>query len=80
MPEFAHDGAAVHYTDTGVPVGRSGAPTVFFGHGLLFSGWLFHPQIAALRADYRCVAIDWRGQGASSAADRGYGYRNGTGS
>jgi 3-oxoadipate enol-lactonase len=72
MPEFAHGGAVIHYTDTGVPIGRPDAPTVFFGHGLLFSGWLFHPQIDALRADYRCVAIDWRGQGSSSAVDRGY--------
>jgi 3-oxoadipate enol-lactonase len=38
-----------------------------FGHGLLFSGWMFRPQVAALRANYRCVTVDWRGQGGSHA-------------
>lgn len=68
MPVFTRDGAAIHFTDTGPPSTRPEAPTVFFGHGLLFSGWLFHPQIAALKSRYRCVAIDWRGQGDSRAS------------
>lgn len=72
MPVFTRDGAAVHYTDSGAPVGRPDAPTVFFGHGLLFSGWMFHPQIAALKDEYRCVTVDWRGQGASAATRDGY--------
>jgi 3-oxoadipate enol-lactonase len=72
MTEFRRGDAVIHYTDTGAPDGRPAAPTVFFGHGLLFSGWMFEPQIAALRTDYRCVAIDWRGQGRSSAAPDGY--------
>jgi pimeloyl-ACP methyl ester carboxylesterase len=33
---------------------------------------MFYPQIAALRHEYRCVAIDWRGQGESTAASDGY--------
>jgi pimeloyl-ACP methyl ester carboxylesterase len=33
---------------------------------------MFHPQIAALRHEYRCVAIDWRGQGESTATSDGY--------
>jgi 3-oxoadipate enol-lactonase len=72
MPTFADHGATIHYTDTGPPGERPEAATVFFGHGLLFSGWMFHHQIAALKAQFRCVAIDWRGQGKSSASDRGY--------
>lgn len=72
MPSFTRDGATIHYTDTGTPDGRPDAPTVFFGHSLLFSGWMFGPQIAALRSQYRCVAIDWRGQGDSSASKDGY--------
>jgi 3-oxoadipate enol-lactonase len=72
MAEFTRDGATIHYTDTGVPHDRPGAATLFFGHGLLFGGWMFGPQIASLKNDYRCVAIDWRGQGASSAPDGGY--------
>jgi pimeloyl-ACP methyl ester carboxylesterase len=45
---------------------------VLFDHSLLFGGWMFGPQIAALRSQYRCVAIDWRGQGDSPASDGGY--------
>jgi 3-oxoadipate enol-lactonase len=72
MPTFTRDGATIHYTDTQAPADRPAVPTVFFGHGLLFSGWMFHPQIAALRDEYRCVAIDWRGQGESAATRGGY--------
>lgn len=72
MAEFHRGGAVIHFTDTGVPEGRPDAETVFFGHGLLFSGWMFGPQITALRADYRCVTIDWRGQGGSNACADGY--------
>ena len=72
MPIFEGESATIHYTDTGLPAGRPGASTVFFGHGLLFSGWMFGPQIAALRSEYRCVAIDWRGHGESPAASGGY--------
>ncbi|WP_432855168.1 alpha/beta fold hydrolase [Amycolatopsis sp. CA-161197] len=68
MPTFERDGATIAYTDTGAP----DAPAIMFGHGLLFSGWMFHPQIEALRARYRCVTIDWRGQGESPAAPGGY--------
>jgi pimeloyl-ACP methyl ester carboxylesterase len=72
MPTFARDGATIHYTDTQAPADRPDVPTVFFGHGLLFSGWMYHPQIAALEDEYRCVAIDWRGQGESTATKDGY--------
>jgi pimeloyl-ACP methyl ester carboxylesterase len=48
------------------------APAVVFGHGLLFGGWMFRAQVTALKGRYRCVTIDWRGQG-ESPADRG-GY------
>ncbi|WP_326836056.1 alpha/beta fold hydrolase [Amycolatopsis rhabdoformis] len=71
MPTFERDGATIAYTDTGAP-DRPEAPVLVFGHGLLFSGWMFHPQIAALRARYRCVTLDWRGQGASPPAPGGY--------
>ncbi len=72
MPTFTRGEATVHYTDTGAAPGRPDAPTIFFGHGVLFSGWMFHPQIAAFRGKYRCVAIDWRGQGDSAATRDGY--------
>lgn len=72
MPTIDVNGATIAYTDTGAPPGRPDAATAVFGHGLLFSGWMFHRQIAALRERYRCVTIDWRGQGDTPAAARGY--------
>ena len=72
MPTFHRGHTTIAYTDTGVPEGREDAPVVFFAHGLLFSGWMFHRQIEHLRADYRCVTIDFRGQGNSPRARGGY--------
>lgn len=72
MPTFSNEGATIAYSDTGRPAGRPDAPAVFFGHGLLFSGWMFGAQVEALREDYRCITIDWRGQGDSPAARDGY--------
>jgi 3-oxoadipate enol-lactonase len=72
VPTLTINGASVAYSDTGAPESRPEAPTIVFGHGLLFSGWMFSAQIAALRDDYRCVAIDWRGQGDSPPAKSGY--------
>ncbi|WP_063040010.1 alpha/beta fold hydrolase [Nocardia pseudovaccinii] len=72
MPTLMIDGAPIAYTDTGAPTGRPAAGTVVFGHGLLFGGWMFQPQIEVLRAHYRCITIDWRGQGATPATARGY--------
>src|SRR5215469_17225119 len=65
-------GTTLAYTDTGAPSGTTDAPTVVFGHRLLFGGWMFRAQIAALKDSYRCVAVDWRGQGESPAARDGY--------
>lgn len=72
MPTINVRGTVVGYTDTGAPDGLPDAPAIVFGHGLLFSGWMFHPQVAALRDRYRCVTIDWRGQGATPPARGGY--------
>lgn len=66
------NGARVYVEDTGAPAGRPDAPAVVFGHGVLFSGRSFDGQVARLRDRYRCVTIDWRGQGRSPAAASGY--------
>jgi len=71
MPTLQVNGTSVAFTDTGAPRDRADAPTIVFGHGLLFSGWMFTDQIAALSQQYRCVAIDWRGQGATPPAADG---------
>ena len=68
MPLLQLDGARVNITDTGAPPGRPDAPVVVLGHGLLFSTTMWRHQVEALRATYRCVAVDWRGQGATPPA------------
>ena len=59
MPHAAVNGISFHYTDEG----PRDAPALVLGHGLLFSGWMFHPQVAALKDRFRCITVDWRGQG-----------------
>ncbi len=66
------NGVQVNVEDTGYPAGKPDAPIVVFGHGLLFSGHMFEAQIQRLRPSYRCVTIDWRGQGKTPAAPDGY--------
>jgi pimeloyl-ACP methyl ester carboxylesterase len=71
MPTLDVEGATIAYEDTGVPANAPDAPTIVFGHGLLFSGWMFHPQVRALSDRYRCVTVDWRGQGDSPPTSGG---------
>ncbi len=72
MPSLDVGDTSIAYTDTGAPPDHPDAPTIVFGHGLLFSGWMFEAQVEALRARYRCVTVDWRGQGDSPPARSGY--------
>ncbi|MFG1770296.1 alpha/beta fold hydrolase [Nocardia salmonicida] len=72
MPILHVDGVPIAVTDTGVPAERPDAATVVFGHGLLFGGWMFRAQLEALRRDYRCVTLDWRGQGETPPTADGY--------
>ena len=72
MPLVDANGAQVYITDTGNPAGNPQAPVVVFGHGLLFSGRMFQAQIERLQPSYRCVTIDWRGQGKTPATADGY--------
>ena len=67
MPLVEVNGTQLHCTDVG-----AGPRTVVFGHGLLWSGEMFGPQIDALSDRFRCIAVDWRGQGRSAVPDSGY--------
>ncbi|HUJ62290.1 MAG TPA: alpha/beta fold hydrolase [Kofleriaceae bacterium] len=67
MATLELDDTRLYYEDTGP--GSTGE-TVVFSHGLLWCTALFAPQIAALRARYRCIAWDHRGQGQSAADHR----------
>jgi pimeloyl-ACP methyl ester carboxylesterase len=68
VPLLELDGVRVNITDTGAPTNRPDAPTVVLGHGLLFSTTMWRHQVEALRDTYRCVAVDWRGQGETPPA------------
>lgn len=70
MPQIELSGARLHYEDSGAPA--SGAGTLVFAHGLLWSGEMFAPQVAALADRYRCVTFDFRGQGRSEVTAGGY--------
>ena len=72
MPLIDTNGAQVYVEDTGSPPDHSNAEAVVFGHGVLFSGRSFAGQVARLRDRYRCLTIDWRGQGRSPATESGY--------
>ena len=60
-------GAQLHVEETGGP----GEPILFL-HGFLFDGRQYAAQVAALSGEYRCVTLDFRGQGRSGAARHGF--------
>jgi pimeloyl-ACP methyl ester carboxylesterase len=67
VPSIDVNGTTLHYEDTGP--GSTGE-TIAFTHGLLWGTELFAPQMETLRARYRCIAWDHRGQGKSAADTR----------
>jgi 3-oxoadipate enol-lactonase len=67
VPTIDVNATTLYYEDTGP--GSTGE-TIAWSHGLLWNTSLFAPQIAALRARYRCIAWDHRGQGRSAADHR----------
>jgi 3-oxoadipate enol-lactonase len=62
MPVARIGGMPLHYHDTG-----GEGPAVLFSHGFLLDHEQFAPQVAALEADHRCVAVDARGFGGTPA-------------
>jgi pimeloyl-ACP methyl ester carboxylesterase len=67
MPVIRVHGADLHYEDTG----GTGEPVLFL-HGFLFDGRQYQAQVAALRGQYRCLTLDFRGQGRSAVSRGGY--------
>jgi 3-oxoadipate enol-lactonase len=67
MPNITVNGATLWYDEHG-----SGAETIVFAHGLLWDGRMFDAQVEALKARYRCITFDFRGQGRSTVAAGGY--------
>jgi 3-oxoadipate enol-lactonase len=67
MPTVSIHGCELHVEDSG----GAGEPILFL-HGLLFDGRMYDEQVHALRGHYRCIAMDFRGQGRSAPATRGF--------
>jgi 3-oxoadipate enol-lactonase len=68
MPRIKINGVDLYYETHG----EAGGETIVFAHGLLWSGWLFARQVAALAGRYRCVTFDFRGHGRSAVTRNGY--------
>jgi 3-oxoadipate enol-lactonase len=60
-------GADLFVQDTSGP-----GETILFLHGFLFDGRQYDAQVDSLRDRYRCVTLDFRGQGRSGPARGGY--------
>ena len=67
MPIIELKNATYNYTTEG-----DGEETIVFAHGLLWSNWLFHNQIAFFKNKYRILAFDFRGQGGSTSKNGKY--------
>lgn len=57
----------LYVEDTGGP-----GEAILFLHGFFFDGRMYDAQVAALKDRYRCLTLDFRGQGRSGASARGY--------
>jgi 3-oxoadipate enol-lactonase len=71
MAEIDIKDTRLFVTDTGGDL-----PPVVFLHGFLYDGRQFDAQIAALSDRYRCVTIDFPGQGRSGRSAVGYSTEN----
>ncbi|MFC4247144.1 alpha/beta fold hydrolase [Natribaculum luteum] len=66
MPYVQCNGADLYFEDEG-----TGDPIVLL-HGVMAGLRFFEPQLANLSADYRPIALDFRGHGRSSKTDLGH--------
>lgn len=69
MPTIKIRDTEIFYRDTGEVESKQ---TIVFAHGLLWDHEMFAPQIEELKAQYRCIAFDFRGQGKSPSTEDGY--------
>lgn len=67
MPHLNINGCNYYYESHG-----SGSETLILSHGLLWSGHLFHKQVAFLKDHYQVITYDHRGQGRSEVTPGGY--------
>lgn len=67
MPHVILNKARLNVVESG-----SGPETLVLLHGLLFSHRMFDTQVDALQSRFRCVRMDFRGQGDSEVTRKGY--------
>ncbi|MBY6205523.1 alpha/beta fold hydrolase [Halomonas denitrificans] len=67
MPHFDLDPARLNVVESG-----TGPEILVLLHGLLFSHRMFDAQVEALGSRFRCVRMDFRGQGESEVTKSGY--------
>ena len=67
MPSIEVNNCKLNYEIYG-----SGQETIIFSHGLLWSGKMFHKQVAHLKDRFKIVTYDHRGQGNSEVTEDGY--------
>lgn len=67
MPYLQINNVNYYYEEAG-----SGDETIIFSHGLLWSGHMFHKQVAYFKDRYRVITYDQRGQGKTEAPTDGY--------
>jgi pimeloyl-ACP methyl ester carboxylesterase len=68
VPDIEVNGVTLHCTEAG-----EGERTLVFSHGYLMNSRMFAHQIEALARDYRVIAFDHRGHGASQRAPEPFG-------
>ncbi len=66
----ASDGTRLHVQDSG----PAGAPVILFVPGWTMPAWIWEPQIRFFARNYRVLAFDPRGQGASDVPATGYDH------
>jgi pimeloyl-ACP methyl ester carboxylesterase len=66
MPFIEINGIKLYYEDSG-----RGPETIVFCHGLVCNCRMFDAQVEALKDQYRCVTVDFRGHGRSGTGRNG---------
>jgi pimeloyl-ACP methyl ester carboxylesterase len=69
MPHADINGQSIFYTDSG-----GDGPAVIFSHGFLMDHSMFDPQVAALTPEFRVIAWDERGFGATEFDEKPFTY------
>lgn len=70
MPHITLNNAKLYYEDS-APNDKN-KPVIYFAHGLLWSCRMWDDQVKVLKQHYRCIRMDFRGQGKSAIPKSGY--------